>query len=109
MSLIDKEQPHGKNFYTKAAKRPDLLTSGYMISSYLILSTNPQTGKELEERVLRVQDNQYFDSAGGMTRLEAEAAAAQLESHWSSQSPAALASPTISCACSCGSFPSHSS
>ena len=61
VSLIDKEQPHGKNFYTKAAKRPDLLTSGYMISSYLISSTNPQTGKELEERVMRVQDNQYFD------------------------------------------------
>ena len=36
VSLIDKEKPHGENFYKKVAKRPEILESGYRIGSYLI-------------------------------------------------------------------------
>ena len=70
VSLIDTEKPHGKSFYKKVAKQPEILESGYTIGSYLISTTEPKTGKELEECILRIQNEQYFQ--GGMTQLQTD-------------------------------------
>jgi hypothetical protein len=81
LCLIDKEKPYGKSFYQKAIKHPEILESGYAIGSYLIASTEPKTGKELEERLHRVQSDPYFSM--GMSELQAAEAAGRLESDWS--------------------------
>jgi len=80
VSVIDNEKPHGRNFYKKAAKQPEILESGYSIGCYLISTTEPKTGKELEECVLRIQNEQYFQM--GMTQLQTEEAAEQLRRDW---------------------------
>ena len=80
VSLIDTEKPHGKSFYKKVAKQPEILESGYTIGSYLISTMEPKTGKELEECILRIQNEQYLQ--GGMTQLQTEQAAESLHRDW---------------------------
>ena len=73
VSLIDTEMPHAKSVYNKVAKQPEILDSGYTIGSYLISTAEPKTGKELEECILCIQNERYFQA--GMTQLQTEEAA----------------------------------